>query len=108
LKWIGGHPVPGYDVDPRGGRLIVNADEADRVRAIFLYLEHECLVPALQELDSRGWHKERWTTDDGNIRGRKSFIKAPVRPAEERNLHGDGESQFGAKEGSCDGSTQKT
>ena len=40
-KWIGGHPVLGYDIDPRGGRLVVNPDEADRVRAIFdLYLEH--------------------------------------------------------------------
>jgi site-specific DNA recombinase len=30
----------GYDVDPRGFRLVVNAAEAERVRAIFaLYLE---------------------------------------------------------------------
>src|SRR5438552_7068313 len=27
-KWIGGVPVLGYDVDPRGGRLIVNDGEA--------------------------------------------------------------------------------
>src|SRR4051812_39590296 len=40
-KWSGGLPVLGYDVDERGTRLLVNEDEAARVRAIFaLYLEH--------------------------------------------------------------------
>jgi site-specific DNA recombinase len=33
-KWAGGHPLLGYDVDPRGFRLIVNEAEAVRVRAI--------------------------------------------------------------------------
>jgi site-specific DNA recombinase len=30
-KWVGGIPVLGYDVDPHGGRLAVNEDEAGRV-----------------------------------------------------------------------------
>jgi DNA invertase Pin-like site-specific DNA recombinase len=34
-KWTGGIPVLGYDVDPRGGRLVVNETEAGRVRRIF-------------------------------------------------------------------------
>ena len=34
-KWTGGIPVLGYDVDPRGGRLVVNEEEAARVREIF-------------------------------------------------------------------------
>src|SRR5437016_6869901 len=39
-KWIGGHPVLGYDIDPKGGRLHVNPEEAEQVRTIFgLYLE---------------------------------------------------------------------
>ena len=39
-KWIGGHPVLGYDIDPKGGRIIVNPEEAEQVRTIFdLYLE---------------------------------------------------------------------
>src|SRR6202142_2100722 len=55
-KWAGGRPLLGFDVDPRGGRLLVNADEAERVRAIFaLYLEHEALLPVVQELERRGW-----------------------------------------------------
>ena len=38
-KWVGGNPVLGYDVHPDGGALVVNAEEAARVRAIFaMYL----------------------------------------------------------------------
>src|ERR1700686_2334163 len=40
-KWVGGIPVLGYDVDPGGGRLVVNEKEARRVREIFgLYQTH--------------------------------------------------------------------
>src|SRR4029078_13432509 len=43
-RWAGGRPILGYDVDPHGYRLVVNEEEAERVRAIFaLYLEHEAL-----------------------------------------------------------------
>src|SRR5882672_1615278 len=38
-KWVGGYPVLGYDIDPAGGRLVVNEDEAERVRAIFALFE---------------------------------------------------------------------
>src|SRR6202041_3937747 len=38
-KWIGGYPVFGYNVAPKGGALLVNPGEAERVREIFtLYL----------------------------------------------------------------------
>ena len=47
-KWVGGLPVLGYDVAPGGGRLIVNAEEAARVRAIYhLYLDHKALIPVV-------------------------------------------------------------
>ena len=29
-KWVGGYPVLGYDIDPAGGRLVVNEEEAER------------------------------------------------------------------------------
>jgi site-specific DNA recombinase len=59
-KWAGGHPLLGYDIDPRGFKLIVNEDEAVRVRAIFeLYLERQGLVPVIEELDRRGWVNKR-------------------------------------------------
>jgi site-specific DNA recombinase len=47
-KWSGGTPLLGYDVDPLATRLLVNEDEAARVRAIFdLYLEHKGLLPVV-------------------------------------------------------------
>src|SRR5436190_20031866 len=43
-RWAGGHPLLGYDCDPRGASLAVNDAEAVRVRAIFaLYLEYQSL-----------------------------------------------------------------
>jgi site-specific DNA recombinase len=78
-KWVGGHPVLGYDIEKGGGRLVMNPDEADRVRAIFgLYLEHEGLVPVLGELDASGWASKRWTTEEGKVRGGKRFTKASL------------------------------
>jgi DNA invertase Pin-like site-specific DNA recombinase len=78
-KWAGGHPILGYDVDPQGFRLVVNADEAERVRAIFkLYLQHESLLPVVQELERRGWRNKRWTTRKGHERGGKPFTKTSL------------------------------
>ena len=54
-KWIGGHPVLGYDIDPQARRLIVNPEEAHQVQGIFdLYLDRGALLPVLQELDRLG------------------------------------------------------
>ena len=78
-KWSGGMPLLGYDVDPRGSKLVVNEDEAARVRAIFeLYLEHQSLLPVVQELDRRGWANKRWTTRKGHERGGKPFTKTSL------------------------------
>jgi site-specific DNA recombinase len=78
-KWAGGWPVLGYDVDPNGFRLRVNADEAERVRAIFaLYLEHGALLPVVQELERRGWHNKAWTTRKGHERGGTPFGRSGV------------------------------
>jgi site-specific DNA recombinase len=75
-KWVGGHPILGYDVDPQRFKLLVNEDEAARVRAIFgLYLEHESLLPVVQELERRGWTTKRWTTRKGRERGGKPFTR---------------------------------
>ena len=51
-KWIGGHPVLGYDIDTKARRLVVNSDEAHQVRTIFdNYLELGAMLPVLQDLD---------------------------------------------------------
>lgn len=78
-KWIGGHPVLGYDIDPKGGRLHVNPEEAEQVRTIFgLYLERGSLLPVLQETDRRGMLTKRWTTGDGKVRGGQRMAKATL------------------------------
>ncbi len=78
-KWSGGMPLLGYDVDPRGARLIVNEDEAARVRTIFeLYLEHQSMIATIQEIDRRGWANKRWTTRKGHERGGKPFTKVSL------------------------------
>ena len=75
-KWTGGMPVLGYDVDARGGKLIVNALEAGRVRGIFeLYIERQSLLETAKELALRGWTTKRWITRKGHERGGKAFGK---------------------------------
>jgi site-specific DNA recombinase len=75
-KWAGGRPILGYDVDPRGFRLVVNEDEAARVRAIFeLYLELRAMIPVVEELERRGWRNKRWVTRKGHERGGMAFDK---------------------------------
>jgi site-specific DNA recombinase len=78
-KWAGGTPLLGYDLDPRGGRLLVNDEEAQRVRAIFaLYLEQQALLPLVQELERRGWVGKRWRTRKGRTRGGRPFTKTSL------------------------------
>jgi site-specific DNA recombinase len=78
-KWSGGTPLLGYDLDPRGGRLHVNQAEAQRVRAIFaLYLEHESLLPVVQELERRGWVGKSWQTRKGRTRSGRPFTKTSL------------------------------
>ncbi|MFO7898305.1 MAG: recombinase family protein [Planctomycetota bacterium] len=76
-KWTGGYPPLGYDVHPEGGRLVVNEDEAERVRAIYeLYLEHRSLSATVKELRRRGWVKKRWVTRKGHVAGGSPFSKS--------------------------------
>jgi site-specific DNA recombinase len=78
-KWCGGHPILGYDVDPRGPRLVVNEQEARRVREIFaLYLKFQGLTAVVRELEGRGWRNKRWQTRKGQERGGKPFSKTSL------------------------------
>ncbi len=78
-KWTGGRPLLGYDLDPRGGRLLVNEDEAVRVRAIFaLYLEQQSLLPVVKELERRGWLSKSWQTRQGRTRADRPFTKTSL------------------------------
>ncbi len=75
-KWVGGVPILGYDVDPRGGRLMVNETEAALVREVFeTYLREEGLVSTAKVLNQRGLTTKRWKTRKGNMRGGRPFSK---------------------------------
>ena len=68
-KWVGGCPVLGYDVDPTGPRLVVNEEEAERVRAIFaLFEKHGSMMLTLAEIERRGWRMKSWTRKTGEFR----------------------------------------
>jgi site-specific DNA recombinase len=78
-KWIGGYPILGYDVAPKGGALVVNPAEAKRVREIFaLYLKLGALIAVLDELERREWRMKTWTTRDGVRRGGSRFTKTTL------------------------------
>jgi site-specific DNA recombinase len=79
-KWVGGYPVLGYDVNPSGGRLIVNEEEAERVRAIFaLFEQHGSAIPTLTEIERRGWTLKSWTRKNGQFRSGGPFAKNSLR-----------------------------
>jgi site-specific DNA recombinase len=78
-KWTGGLPCLGYDVDAQSRKLVVNAEEAARVRAIFaLYLEHRGLLPVVAELRRRGWQTKQCRTRQGTVRGGRPFTKGSL------------------------------
>ncbi len=78
-KWVGGGLVLGYDAAPNRGGLVVNQQEAERVRDIFrLYLDLGSLIPVIQELDRRDWLMKEWTTREGRKRGGGPFTKTTL------------------------------
>ena len=78
-KWVGGYLVLGYDLSAKGGALIVNRNEAERVRDIFrLYLELGSLIPLVAELERRGWMMKAWTTREGRETGGARFTKTTL------------------------------
>ncbi len=75
-KWVGGMPVLGYDIDKENRKLIINEEEASKVRIIYeLYLDLQGIVPVVQEIEKRGWRTKQWITQKGIERGGKYFTK---------------------------------
>jgi site-specific DNA recombinase len=79
-KWVGGCPVLGYDVDPGGGALVVNEEEAEQVRSIFtLFEQHRSATTTLAEIERRGWRLKSWTRKNGSFRQGGPFDKTSLR-----------------------------
>ncbi len=79
-KWVGGTPVLGYDVAAGGGRLVINEEEAPRVRKIFeLYAKHHSLLPVVTELGRRRWTNKSWKSKQGIPHAGRVFTKASLR-----------------------------
>src|SRR3954465_1278535 len=89
-KWTGGYPLLGYDVDPKGGRLLVNEDEAARVRALFaLYLEKQSLLPVVEGIGPPRLGRQALAQPQGQGTRRSALhphVLAP--PLDQRRLHG--------------------
>ena len=67
-KWTGGHVPLGYDLE--AGRLVVNPDEAARVRQIFeWYMEDQSVFGIVAKCADLGWNNKRWKTREGPIYG---------------------------------------
>jgi len=78
-KWIGGTPVLGYDVDPAGGRLVINDKEARRVREIFaLFIQHHSLSAVVAELARRRWKTKSWKSQNGTAHAGRPFAQASL------------------------------
>jgi len=78
-KWMGGTPVLGYDIDPQGGRLVVNPAEAERVREIFsICAGCTTLAAAQREVDGQGLVTKDWISKSGKHHGGRSFTQSKL------------------------------
>ncbi len=76
-RWTGGHLPLGYDLE--AGCLVVNAEEADRVRQIFeWYLDGQTVYGIVAKCGDLGWHNKQWTTKDGKLYGGHPMGKCHV------------------------------
>jgi site-specific DNA recombinase len=59
-KWTGGHILVGYGVDAGAGKLVVNPEEAERIREMFrLYPESIPVTEIVRRFDQRGWRNKQ-------------------------------------------------
>jgi site-specific DNA recombinase len=75
--WMGGQVPLGYDLHDR--QLLVNPEEADRVRLIFhLYLDLKCVHRLTVELDKRGIRSKTRLHQTGRTSGGHAFCRGAL------------------------------
>jgi site-specific DNA recombinase len=76
---MGGTPVLGYDIDPQGGRLVVNLAEAERVNEIFA-TSAVCtgLAAAQREVNARGLGTKDWISKSGKHHRVQPFTRSAL------------------------------
>src|SRR2546428_10260013 len=88
-KWVGGTPVLGYDVDAAGRRLVVNANEAQRVLEIFrLFKTHHSLLKLVNQLEARRWTNKSWKSKSGVEHVGRPFTKPTLRSLLTNTIYG--------------------
>jgi len=76
-KYCGGMPVLGYDVDRERKCLVVNPQQAELVRHIFLrFIQTGSTTKLAQELNAQGHHTKSWTTKTGKLHSGRPWNKA--------------------------------
>jgi hypothetical protein len=77
-KWMGGIPVLGYDA-PGGGKLVVNNEEAELVRAIFAwYIECESVDELLSRAQEQGLMNKSWRVREGRGNSARPFARTSM------------------------------
>jgi Recombinase len=78
-KWLGGNPILGYDVDPQGGGLKINDEEAQRVRFIYEQVAaRKSSEKVLDELTRRGWTTKTWISKSGRAHNGRAFNQSDL------------------------------
>jgi site-specific DNA recombinase len=73
-KWTGGYVPLGYDLDPQGGRLIIDENEARQVREIFqTFHQARSLEATLAWVQQQGWKTKTWITRNGHRHAGRAF-----------------------------------
>jgi hypothetical protein len=71
--------VLGYDIDPQGGRLVVNPAEAERVNEIFaIGASSTSLVAAQREVNARRLATKDWISKSGKHHGGQRFTQSTL------------------------------
>jgi len=78
--WTGGYLPLGYDLDPQGGKLVVNDSEAVRVRTIYeWFAQHPSIEATLAQIGRRGWNTKSWVTAKQKLHEGAPFTEGTLR-----------------------------